>query len=156
MGSISSAIAGILLFGALAALSLYNALRCDKSIREFKRRGKFQKAEMISFQKRREKTSSGARYTTVTWYDITVRIELSPAPENSVTRTIRTSSLRAQKYRSKSRVSVAYLQADGKSGHITDLRIKEDLKSSPEFYLSLVLFAAFSVLFIISAVSLFV
>ncbi|MEZ3454207.1 MAG: hypothetical protein K1W17_07550 [Oscillospiraceae bacterium] len=154
MGNISSAIAGILLFGALAALSLYNALRCDKSVREFKKRGKFQSAEIISFRKRREKTSAGARYTTVTWYDITVRIELSP--ENFVTRTICTSSLRARKYSSKPRVSVAYLQTDGNPRHITDLKIKEDLKSSSEFYLSLVLFAAFSVLFAVSAVSLFV
>lgn len=154
MGNISSAIAGLLLFGTLAALSLYNALRCDRSVREFKKRGKFQNAEIISFRKRKEKTSSGARYTTVTWYDITVRIELSP--ESCVTRTIRTSSLRARKYRSKSRVSVAYLQTDGNPLHITDLKIKEDLRSPPEFYLSLVLFAAFSVLFAASAVSLFV
>lgn len=154
MGNISSSIAGLLLFGALAALSLYNALRCDRSVREFKKRGKFQNAEIISFRKRKEKTSSGARYTTVTWYDITVRIKLSP--ESCVTRTIRTSSLRARKYRSKSRVSVAYLQTDGNPLHITDLKIKEDLRSPPEFYLSLVLFAAFSVLFAASAVSLFV
>ncbi|MDE6763475.1 MAG: hypothetical protein K2J73_07330 [Oscillospiraceae bacterium] len=153
MESISSAIAGILLFGTLAVLSMYNAVRCDRSLREFKKHGKFQTAEIISYQKRKEKTSVGVRYTTVTRYDITVRIELSP--ENTVTRTIRTSNFRARKYRSKSRANVAFLQIDGKPAHITDLKIKEDLNSSPEFFLSAVLFIVFSVFFIMNIVGMF-
>lgn len=149
----SSTIAGLLLFGILAALSMYNAVRCDRSIREFKKRGKFQKAEIISFQKRKEKTSSGVRYTNVTWYDITVKIELSP--EKIITRTISTASLWARKYGKKSYADVAFMQRDGDPAHIEDLKIKEDLKSSPEFFLSVVLFIIFSVIFVIFAVGLF-
>ena len=151
--NISSAIAGLLLFGVLAALSMYNAVRCDKSIREFKKRGKFQKAEIVSFAKRREKTSASGRYTTVTWYDRTVKIELSP--EKIITRTISTASFGARKYRNKSYADVVFLQRDGDPAHIEDLKIKEDLKSSPEFFLSVVLFIIFSVIFVIFAVSLF-
>lgn len=150
----SSTIAGLLLFGILAALSMYNAIRCDKSIREFRKRGKFQKAEIVSFAKRREKTSAGRRYTTVTWYDITVKIELSP--ENIITRTIRSSSFGARKYHKKSYADVAFMQRDGDPAHIEDLKIKEDLKSSPEFFLSVVLFIIFSVFFIMNIVGAFI
>ena len=149
----SSTIAGLLLFGTLAALSMYNAVRCDKSIREFRKRGKFQKAEICSFQKRKEKTSSGVRYTTVTWYDITVKIEISP--EKIITRTISTTSLPARKYRKRTYADVAFIQRDKNPANIEDLKIKEDLKSSPEFFLSVVLFIIFSVIFVIFAVGLF-
>lgn len=149
----SSTIAGLLLFGILAALSMYNAVRCDRSIREFRKRGKFQKAEIVSFTKRREKTSASGRYTTVTWCDITVKIELSP--EKIITRTIRSSSLGARKYDKKSYADVAFIQRDGDLAHIEDLKIKEDLKSSPEFFLSVILFIIFSVIFVIFAAGLF-
>ncbi|MDE5859344.1 MAG: hypothetical protein K2H23_02995 [Oscillospiraceae bacterium] len=150
----SSTIAGLLLFGALAALCIYNAVRCDKSIREFRKRGKFQKAEICSFQKRKEKTSSGVGYTRVTWYDITVKIELST--ECIVTRTISTTSLLAQKYRKRTYADVAFIQRDRDPAHIEDLKIKEDMKSSPEFFLSVILFIIFSVIFVIFAVGLFI
>lgn len=153
MGNISSAIAGLLLFGALAALCMYNAVRCNRAIREFRKRGKFQKAEIVSFAKRREKTSASGRYTTVTWYDITVKIEL--LPEKIITRTIRSSSFGARKYRKKSYADVVFLQRDEDTIHIEDLKIKEDLKSSPEFFLSAILFIVFSVIFVIFAVGLF-
>lgn len=152
----SSAIAGLLLFGTLAALSLYNAVRCGKSVREFRKRGRIQKAEIISFQKRKEKTSASGRYTTVTWYDITVKIELSP--ERAVTRTIRTTSPRARKYRGKSHADIAFPTTGGKPIQIealADLKLKEDLKSSPEIVLSLVLFIIFSVIFIMNIVGSF-
>ena len=149
----SSTIAGLLLFGILAALSMYNAVGCDKSIREFRKRGKFQKAEICSFQKRKEKTSSGVRYTTVTWYDITVKIEISP--EKIITRTISTTSLPARKYRKRTYADVAFVQWDKDPAHIEDLKLKEDMKSSPEFFLSVVLFIIFSVIFVIFVVGLF-
>lgn len=153
MGNISSSIAGLLLFGTLATLCMYNAVRCDRSIRAFRKRGKLQKAEIVSFAKRREKTSSGVRYTTVTWYDITVKIGLSP--EKIITRTISTTSLLARKYRKRAYADAAFIQRDGDTAHIEDLKIKEDLKSSPEFFLSVVLFIIFSVIFVIFAVGLF-
>lgn len=153
MGSISSAIAGTLLFGILAALSLYNAVRCDKSIREFGKRGKLQKAEIISFRKRREKTSAGIRYTMVTYYDITVKTELSQG--RVITRTIRSSSFWARKYSKRSHADVAFIQRDGDTLNAENLKLKEDLMSSPEFFLSIVLFIVFSVFFIMNIVGLF-
>ena len=150
---LSSTIAGSLLCGILAVLSMYNAVSCDKSLREFRKRGRFQKAEIISFKKRREKTSSIGRYTTMTWYDITVRINLSP--ENIITRTIRSSSFKARKYCKKSYADVAFIQRDKDSVNIEDLKIKEDIKTSPEFFLSIVLFIIFSVFFIMNIVGAF-
>lgn len=153
MESISSTIAGILLFGTLAVLCMYNAVRCDKSIREFRKRGKFQKAEIISFHKRREKTSAGIRYTTVTWYDITVKIELSR--ELVITRTIRSASFGARKYRKRSYADIAFIQRDGDTLNIENPKLKEDLMQPPEFFLSILLFIIFSVFFIMNIVGLF-
>lgn len=153
MESISSTIAGILLFGTLAALCMYNAVRCDKSIREFRKRGKFQKAEIISFQKRREKTSSGIRYTTVTWYDITVKIQLPQEP--IITRTIRSASFWARKYRKRSYADIAFIQRDGDTLNIENPKLKEDLMQPPEFFLSVALFIVFSVFFVMNIVGLF-
>lgn len=153
MGNVLSAIAGLILFGTLAALSMYNAVRCDSSIRAFRKRGHTQNAEIVSFTKRREKTSASGRYTTVTRYEITVRIELTP--ENIITRTISTASFGARKYRRKSHAEVVFLQRDQNPIHIEDLKIKEDLKSTPEFFLSVVLFIIFSVFFIMNIVGMF-
>lgn len=132
---------------------MYNAVRCDKSLREFRKRGNFQKAEIISFQKRKEKTSAGIRYTTVTWYDITVKIVLSQ--DQVITRTIRSSSFRARKYSKSSHADIAFIQNGGNASHIDELKLREDIKSSPEIFLSIVLFIIFFVLFIINIVGLF-
>lgn len=59
-----------------AILSFYNAKKCNEQIKKVRKYGHIQKSKIISYQKRKAPTSASGRYTTITWHDITVKIEI--------------------------------------------------------------------------------
>lgn len=63
---------------------------------------------------------------------------------------------RKRKYSKRSYADVAFIQRDGDTLSIENLKLKEDLMQPPEFVLSVVLFIVFSVFFIMNIVGLFV
>ena len=137
----------------LAILSFYNAAKCDEQVKNVRKYGHIQKAEIISYQKRRAPTSTSGRYTMITWHDITVKIEML---DKNITYTICTTNFQANKYKKRSCADVAVILLQEDPPRIDKVFIMEDLKSSPEVFLSIVLFILFSVLFIISVAALFV
>lgn len=138
----------------LSILSIYNAIKCDKYLKEIKKYGRTQKAKIISYQKRKSPTSTSGRYTMITWYDITVKIEMSNG--YVFTRTISTTNIRAYKYRKKTYADIVIVLLQENPPRIDKIYIIEDLKSSLETFFSIILFIIFSLLFIISIVGLFV
>lgn len=123
-------------------------------MQKLKRQGEILTAEIVSFQQRREPTSTSIRHTNITWYDITVKVSL---PDNNVvTRTIRTTSFAARKYRNKTQAEIIAV-LKGKNPYVIDeVFIKEDRKGSSELILSLVLFVAFSLAAILNIAELII
>lgn len=138
---------------ALAILCFYNVMKCSEQIKKVRKYGHIQEAKVISYQKRRAPTSASGRYTTITWHDITVKIEIL---NKNFTYTISTTNIGASKYKRKSHTDVAVILLQEDPPRIDKVFILEDLKSSPEIVLSTILFIFFSLLSIISVVVLFV
>lgn len=132
----------------LAVVSLISVVQCDKSRRDVKAHGRIYKAEVISFEKRRERTGGGIRHTVTTWYYITVKV--SDGLGNTIERIVRTDNIKARKYQNAGQLDVVVL-SDGESlaGAEKLIIIKEDIRTSVETLISLILFAVFLLLFIL-------
>ena len=150
----SSVIFSMLICVMLASLCIFNVIRCNNQMQKLKRQGEILTAEIVSFQQRRESTSTSIRHTNITWYDITIKVSLPNG--NTVTRTIRTTSFAARKYRNKTQTEIIAV-LKGKNPYIIDeVFIKEDRKGSPELILSLVLFIVFSLAAILNIAELII
>lgn len=144
----------ILICVLLAALCAFNAVRCNSQMQKLKKQGQILTAEIVSFQQRREPTSTSIRHTNVTWYDIKVKVSLPD--NNAVTHTIRTTSFAARKYRNKTQTEVIAVLKGKNPSVIDEVFIKEDRKGSPELILSLVLFIVFSLAAILNITELII
>ena len=150
----SSVIFSMLICVMLAVLCIFNVIRCNNQMQKLKRQGEILTAEIVSFQQRREPTSTSIRHTNITWYDIKVKVSL---PDNTaVTHTIRTTSFAARKYRNKTQTEIIAV-LKGKNPYVIDeVFINEDRKGSPELILSLILFIAFSLAAILNIAELII
>lgn len=141
-------------FLLLTVLCFYNAHRCDYEIRIYKRYGTEQKAPIILVNKRKVRGDS-IRSPYIMWYDIYVEMKLENG--EPVKQMISTQNRKAKKYLNAEYADIITINPI--QVHNCNIRyciIKEDLKSTNNKVLSLLLGCIFFVLSLLTIIGYFV
>ena len=127
---------------------------CDVQLKKYKN-GVFKNVKLISFNKYKTTANgSSIRKNKIITYDLTIELPLDIVQETLIT-TIHTTNHKVRKYKDMDYIDVYIIYCEN-SKLIDGVYIKEDLKTSSEKYLSLVLGAVFAFFSIMDFVLYFV